>query len=479
MADVLIVEDELILAKRMGEFLELSGHRARIVTTGEACLEAVAEAPPDLVLLDYRLPGMDGLEALRRLREQGSGASIVMITAHGNMDTAVQAMRGGASDFLIKPVDLQGLAIVVDRALAHRRMLANLAYFRAREQTESAFERIIGRSEPMQEARKFIERLVATPALTSDFPPSVLFTGETGTGKDLLARAIHYAGPRRHGQFVQVNCAALPDHLVEAELFGHVKGAFTDAGGDKAGLFQVADGGTIFLNEIGHMKASLQAKLLDVLERRSIRPVGGTTGRRIDVHIIAATNRDLTEAIQAGEFREDLYHRLRVLRYHMPPLRERGDDVFLLADHFLEIHARRFGLPLMRFSSEASELLQSYDWPGNVRELSHAVESAVLVCDASVITPEHLSIRPPVKDEELIVNLPTSRQQIALDFSDTSPKLEDVEYQIIQAALQHSRHNLSRAARVLGISRDAVRYRLERYRRRMSEPESRSGREFP
>ncbi len=472
MADILIVEDEPILAKSMREFLELAGHRALTVGSGEECLEAIAKAPPDLVLLDYRLPGMDGLEALRRLREQGSGASVVMVTAHGNMDTAVQAMRSGAGDFLVKPVDLPGLELVVERALSHRRMLANLAYFRAREQAASAFDQIIGRSKPMQKARQFIERLVSTPALESDSPPSVLFTGETGTGKDLLARAIHYAGPRRDGQFVQVNCTALPERLAESELFGHVKGAFTDAGGDRTGLFEIADGGTIFLNEIGHTEPAVQAKLLDVLERRTIRPVGSTAERKVNVHFIAATNRDLAGAIKAGEFREDLYHRVRVLSLHMPPLRDRGDDVLLLAEHFLTVYTGRYGLPRARLSSEAVELLRGYDWPGNVRELSHALESAVLVCDGSVIMPEHLNIHPHAPGEKLTVNLPATEQQVTLDFSDDSPKLEEVEYRIIEAAVQHSRHNLSRAARILGISRDAVRYRLERYQSRAKNPEN-------
>jgi DNA-binding NtrC family response regulator len=364
---------------------------------------------------------------------------------------------------LTKPLDLKELELVVSRVLQHRRVADNLDYIRRRERSESALDQIIGRSEPMAMVRRMVERFLSTPALGSQFPPTVLLTGETGTGKDLVARAIHYAGPRRDGPFVPVNCTALPEHLVEAELFGHVKGAFTDARGDKRGLFEVADGGTLFLDEIGHMKPSLQAKLLGALEHRTIRPVGGTSERKINTHLIAATNRDLQAAIKTGEFRDDLYHRLRVLTVHLPPLRERGADVEELARHFLQLYTTRFGMPAAEISAEALAILRRYDWPGNVRELSHAIESALLIADGPRIGPEHLNVRPAGPGGAVEVHLPGARV-IAVDFADPErcPKLDALEHEVIRAALQYTHNNLSQAARLLGISRDAIRYRMEK-----------------
>ncbi len=464
MANILIIEDEPILAKNISQALSLSGHEAQIAGTGEEGLEMLEENPIDLVLLDYRLPGIDGMDVLRELSKRGLSSTVVMMTAHGNIDTAVEVMREGAVDFITKPLDLKALDLIVDRALSTRKAAANLSYFRERERAQSALEQVIGESPSMLAVKQFVIRLVGTQALASESPPSVLITGETGTGKDLVARAIHYAGSRREGQFVQVNCTALPDHLVESELFGHVRGAFTDARGDKRGLLETADGGTLFLDEIGHMQPGLQAKLLGVLEQRVIRPVGGTSDRAIDIHVIAATNRDLEEAIESRSFREDLYHRLRVLSVHMPPLRDRADDVVSLAEHFRRICSARFSLETTGFSAEAMTAIQAYDWPGNVRELSHAVESAVLMTDGPIIQPEHLNIRPAGQQAQMGLELSATQQVISIDFGDNSPKLDEIEYNVIIAALEHSRHNLSRAARLLGISRDAVRYRLEKYR---------------
>lgn len=465
MASVLIIEDEPLLARNICESLTLAGHTARIVGSGEEGLEAAEKDPPDIVLLDLRLPGIDGLDVLHELRRRGSSASVITMTAYGRIESAVTAMKAGASDYLTKPLDLKELEIVIDRVLQHRRVTANLHYLRERERAQSEVDQILGDSEPMRAVKAMLHRIVSTQALAAAIPPSVLLTGETGTGKDLAARAIHYAGPRRDGPFVHVNCTALPEHLVEAELFGHVKGAFTDARGDKRGLFEVADGGTIFLDEIGHMALPLHAKLLGVIENRSVRPVGGTSERKINVHVIAASNRDLQAAVRAGEFREDLYHRLRVLSIQLPPLRERGGDIDILARHFLQLYATRFALPVEGFSDEALASIRSYDWPGNVRELSHAIESAVLMADGPLIRPEHLNIKSAPLTGQVQIALPQDRL-ISLDFGSpaTCPRLEDVEYQVIRAAVEFCGNNLSRAARILGISRDAIRYRMERYR---------------
>ncbi len=464
MANILVIEDENILAKNICDALGFAGHDASTVRSGEEGVPLAESDNPDVILLDYRLPGIDGLEVLRKIRESGVSAAIIMMTAHGNIDIAVNAMKTGASDFMTKPLDLKELQLTIERVLEHRRMSGELAYFRDRERASSTADQIIGESEPMEKLKQLIGKIVATPALAAAEPPNILITGETGTGKDLLARAIHYAGPRKDGPFVHVNCTALPDHLVEAELFGHVKGAFTDAKSDKQGLLECADGGTAFLDEIGHMPLVLQAKLLQSLESRIIRPVGGTREKRINVHFISATNRGLDEAIEQKEFREDLYHRLRTLSIHLVPLRERGDDAILLANHFLTTHAARFNIPVKGFTEKANRVMTDYDWPGNVRELAHAIESAVLMADGPMIRPEHLNIQPTTVQNSSGAGVKIAGgQTINIDFNGKCPTLDDIEHQIIKSALEFSKHNLSRASRLLGISRDAIRYRMEKF----------------
>ena len=465
MAELLIIEDEPILAKNVCESLRLSGHAATSTATGEEGIAEAARLVPDLILVDFRLPGIDGLEVIRQLRAEGNSSSIIMMTAHGNIETAVDAMKRGASDFLTKPVDLHELRMVVERTLQHRVDAAELAYYRSRDRVESIDSQILGDCKPIRVVKEFVAKICAGSVLESEQPPSILIEGETGTGKDLLARAIHYSGPRKSKQFVQVNCTAMPDQLIESELFGHVKGSFTDARTDKRGLFEVADGGTIFLDEIGHMKGEFQAKLLNVLENRAIRPVGGMKEKRVNVHVIAATNRNLADAINEGEFREDLYHRLRVLTVLMPPLRDRGDDVELLAKHFLASCAARFGISLTGFSEDALAHIRQYDWPGNVRELLHCMESTVLTMDGAIVRPEHLNIRKAAQRGGLTLSL-SDYKSIQIDFAQEQPKLEEVEYEIITAALDYASQNASRAARILGISRDAIRYRIDKYQKR-------------
>lgn len=465
MAELLIIEDEPILAKNVCESLRLSGHAATSTATGEEGIAEAARLVPDLILVDFRLPGIDGLEVIRQLRAEGNSSSIIMMTAHGNIETAVEAMKRGASDFLTKPVDLHELRMVVERTLQHRVDAAELAYYRSRDRVESIDSQILGDCKPIRVVKEFVAKICAGSVLESEQPPSILIEGETGTGKDLLARAIHYSGPRKSKQFVQVNCTAMPDQLIESELFGHVKGSFTDARTDKRGLFEVADGGTIFLDEIGHMKGEFQAKLLNVLENRAIRPVGGMKEKRVNVHVIAATNRNLADAINEGEFREDLYHRLRVLTVLMPPLRDRGDDVELLAKHFLASCAARFGISLTGFSEDALAHIRQYDWPGNVRELLHCMESTVLTMDGAIVRPEHLNIRKAAQRGGLTLSL-SDYKSIQIDFAQEQPKLEEVEYEIITAALDYASQNASRAARILGISRDAIRYRIDKYQKR-------------
>ncbi len=463
MANILVIEDEPILAKNITDFFVLNDHDATCVKEGEAGVESAQAGWPDVILCDYQLPGISGLDVLRQLRAVNNPAAFIVLTAHGSVDTAVEAMKLGASDFISKPVDLQALLLVVERALKYRSAAVGLDYFRDRERPKSASASILGQCEQMRAVKTFVERMTAIAAIATPKPPSILITGETGTGKDLVARAIHYNGPRSNNQFVHVNCAAIPDQLAESELFGHVKGAFTDARTDKRGLFEVANEGTIFLNEIGHVSLALQAKLLDVLERRIIRPVGATREKQVNVHVIAATNRDLSEAITASEFREDLYHRLHVLKIDMPPLRERDSDIEELADFFLKEFVAQYGCHVTGFGDDAKQAFKDYDWPGNVRELRHAIESAVLNADGPIITEQHLNIKMPEPSGTISLELASTSKTIVVDFTKECPKLEDIEYEIIKSALDYSKHNLSRAARLLGISRDAVRYRIEKF----------------
>lgn len=463
MANILVIEDESILARNICDSLELAGHQAVSVGSGEEGIELASVDRPDLIITDFRLPGIDGLQVLRHLRENDTTASVIIVTAYGEVSTAVEAMKAGASEFLTKPLDLQELQLVVEKAIRLRNVTDELNYLKEQERAKISSHSIIGDSEPIRRVKVFIERVVSTPALSAKKPPSILITGETGTGKDLLARTIHYAGPRRDAKFVHVNCTAIPDQLAESQLFGHVKGAFTDARSDHRGLIEHAEGGTLFLDEIGHMSLALQAKLLHVLEERTIRPVGGTRERQANIHIIASTNRNLTEALDLHEFREDLYHRLRVLAVEMPPLRDRGEDIEKLAVHFLDQSTQRFGVRIDGFSKDAMHTIRNYDWPGNVRELMHVVESATLIADGQLICIEHLNISASTSSGTVAIQLDGLNDTICLDFGGDCPKLDEVEHRIIQAALTYSNHNLSRAARILGISRDAIRYRVDKF----------------
>ncbi len=472
MASILVIEDEPILARNVSDALALSGHETQIAITGEDGLHLARTTEPDIILLDFRLPGMDGLETLRQLRQITTSAAIIFMTAHGGVRTAVDAIKAGADDYLNKPLELAELRLIVDRARKSQSTQAEISYFRRKEFVDGSQREMIGESPAMQQLKAVIERIASSPALQNAHAPSLLITGETGTGKDLIARAVHMAGPRRNAQFVHVNCTAIPDALFESELFGHTKGAFTGASAEKRGLFEISDGGTVFLDEIGHMPVALQAKLLSVLERRIIRPVGAVRERPINVHVIAATHRNLAQAIADGEFREDLFHRLQVISIAVPPLRERREDIPLLVDRFLRRFVAQFRSQVQGFSPAATSLLMRYDWPGNVRELMHTVESAVLIADGPFITPNHLSIKsvrlaPSTGDEAK-----PAYRSIRLEFTETGPRLDDIEYEAIMAALEQTGNNLTQAARILGISRDAIRYRIERYRDRSGNMEN-------
>jgi DNA-binding NtrC family response regulator len=387
---------------------------------------------------------------------------VIIVTAHGNERVAVDAIKSGAFEYLAKPVDLEELVLVVGKAIEQQQINDSLAFLRNREEEHSALEKIIGDSTSTRSLKDTIRRLTRTEILGLPNPPTVLISGETGTGKDLAARAIHYHGPRRKRPFIQVNCTALPATLFESELFGYARGAFTSATHSKRGLFEVAHGGTLFLDEIGHLAPEMQAKLLQALEQREIRPLGATQSKRIDVHIIAATNRDLERAVETGELRRDLYHRLQVVEIRLDPLRDRTADIPLLAEHFLDVHCGRFGLSRKRLDETAGEALMAHEWRGNVRELSHVIESAVLQVEGNVIIASNLRVGSAARRMDIQIDLPNG-QTINIDFDRGEPKLDDIEGTILRAAYEHTGHNLSRAARALGITREALRYRLHKF----------------
>jgi DNA-binding NtrC family response regulator len=464
MPAVLIIEDEAILAKNIRTYLARHGFEARVAESAEAGLTALDEFSPDVVLVDYNLPGMNGLELLAELKRRDPGAILVMLTGHGSVQVAVEAMKLGAADFLGKPIALDELRLVLERVLSQRRIEGALAYYRERQAETSGVARLLGTSAPMVALKQKISQLIqAEQGMREGAAPAVLIHGETGTGKELVARALHFDGVRHARPFVELNCASIPTNLLEAELFGYERGAFTDARQRKAGLVEAAEGGTLFLDEIGEVDIAVQAKLLKLLEDRTVRRLGGLREQTVDVRFVAATNRDLEKMVGEGRFRADLFFRLRIVDIVIPPLRERGDDVLLLARTFLKDHGARYGKPNLRLSASAEQALKSYAWPGNVRELRNAVEQAVLLAARDVIEASQFpfcesllaSSRPAAPAAET-----TSRPALP----DTGVNLGDVERELVVQALERTGWNVTRAAQLLGISRDTLRYRMEKHR---------------
>ncbi len=445
---VLIVDDEQSLARSAKAFLADHGYEAEVAGTGERALELLATLQPDVVFADVRLPGMSGLDLLKRIRAFDPVIPVIMLTAYGSIAGAVEAVKLGAFDYVKKPVDLEELKLLADRARETRLLKEELSYYRRRATTDVGFEGLVGESRAVQAV---LERARQIAAL--DETPPVLLTGETGTGKGLLAHAIHAAGPRAAKPFIEVNCTALPATLMEAELFGHERGAFTDAKESKPGLVEAAEGGFLFLDEIGDVDLAVQGKLLRAIEERAVRRVGSVRERRVDIRIMAATNRDLERAVGEERFRKDLYFRLAVIVLEVPPLRERGEDVLLLTAHFLHAFNAKYGKVVRDLSVAARDLLLSYPWPGNVRELSHVIERAVLWSRGATLDVEHLSLTRPVA---------------ASDHGDAAPPVDTAtlpqrEKTIIEQALRDAGGNQTKAAQRLGISRDTLRYRLKKF----------------
>src|SRR5689334_22861614 len=378
---ILVVDDEPGVRSSLSGVLRDEGYSVEAVGTGEACLDRLTRGPVDLIVLDVWLPGMDGLATLARLRERQVDAQVVLISGHGNIESAVRAIKLGAFDFVEKPLSLEKTVLVVRNALRQRRLEDENRVLRARVDKARA---MVGESDAMRQLRDRV-------AMAAPTNGRVLIYGENGTGKELVARTIHGLSRRRNSAFVEVNCAAIPEELIESELFGHVRGAFTGAVADRRGKFETANGGTIFLDEIADMSLKTQAKVLRVLQEQVMEAVGGSTRIRVDARVLAATNKDLTEEIRAGRFREDLYFRLNVVPIFVPPLRERPEDIQLLADHFMALLAREYGRRPKTFEAEAVSVLRRYGWPGNVRELRNVVERLMIMVPGEVVTSNDLA----------------------------------------------------------------------------------------
>ncbi|MFQ5911663.1 MAG: sigma-54-dependent transcriptional regulator [Nitrospinota bacterium] len=451
---VLIVEDEKILAEAMGEYLARHSYEPAVVRTGEEGFQRMQELEMDLVVLDYKLPGMDGLETLRQIKQIAPGAEVIVVTAHGTVKTAVEAMRTGAFDYLTKPVDLEELAVVLDKAWKHARLRRELRYWQDAGRRSDPRARIVGDSEATRQLRTQVERLAALePA------PALLITGETGTGKGLIARTIHDLSPRAARPFVEMNCAAIPAQLLESEIFGYERGAFTDARTPKAGLFESADGATLFLDEIAAMPIELQVKLLKVIEEKSVRRLGGLRPKVVDVRIIAATNTDLEEAVGSGKFRADLFYRLKVLTIALSPLREHPEDILPLARHYLAEAERQYQRPKCLHPDAEARLL-SYPWPGNIRELINLFERVVLLLEGEEIRSEDLGLGGVARRSG---SVEIDSGGVRVDLSRGNVSLAQLERTLIAEALKIAGGNRRRAAELLDISPETLRYRVEKY----------------
>jgi DNA-binding NtrC family response regulator len=447
---VLVVDDEELIRWSLVQRLRADGHEVIEAGTGAEALEK-AQMGVDLVLLDYKLPDEDGLSVLRKIRELDPDTLVIMLTAHKGVETVVVAMKAGAFDYATKPFDLEDVAVRVSHALETTRLRRELRLLKDTLSRPFGLGSIIGESAPMQQLKALVRRVSTSPAST------VLLTGESGTGKDLIAKVIHYLSDRAGRPFINITASAMPEHLLESEMFGHERGAFTDARQQKRGLLEQADEGTLFLDEIGEMLPILQAKLLRFLEEKAFRRVGGNVDIKVDVRVIAATNRDFEEQVKSGKFREDLYYRLNVLRIEVPPLRDRMEDLPLLAQHFVGTFAREFKRPVKGLSPAAEAALRAYSWPGNVRELRNLIERAVLLSEGAMLAPSdfdslHTSRRTGGGDAPSAFALPAG-----------GVNLEDVEKTLVAQALDRAHGNQTRAAALLGLHRDQIRYRMEKF----------------
>lgn len=453
---LLIVDDERTLARSIKLFMTEQGYEAEVAENGDKALELLDRLRPDLVFLDVCLPGQSGMELLSRIKEFDRNIAVIIMTAYGSIEGAVEAVKLGAFDYIKKPVDLDELKLLADRACESARLRQELSYYRERDVRERPYMGIIGKCAAMREIVARIQQIAAL----EDSPP-ILITGETGTGKGLVARTLHRHSRRASRAFIEINCTALPATLMEAELFGYERGAFTDAKESKMGLFEAADGGFLYLDEVGDTELALQGKLLRAVEERVIRRVGGLRDRRVDVTIVAATHRDLETEVKAARFRKDLYYRLAVITIDLPPLRERDEDILLLAAHFLETFNAKYGKAVRAIDDRTAHTLMDYPWPGNIRELSHVVERAVLWSQGDRLAVEQLSLAPvpQIKSPEPVSTAGFAQGFLPPDGID----LAAWERLLVEQALRDSDGNQTKAAKLLRLSRDTLRYRLKKF----------------
>lgn len=441
---ILIIDDEEHMCWALDRAMTQEGYQTLVAYRGQQGLKLIREESPSLVILDLRLPDMNGMDVLKDAKEINPKLPVVMLTAHGTIETAIEAMKIGANDYITKPFDLDELKLVIKQNLLVCQLETEVTFLRS--ELKSKYDNIVGSSKIMQEIIALIERVAHSNA-------SVMITGESGTGKEVAAVAIHQNSPRHNKPFVPVNCAALPEQLLESELFGHERGAFTGAIARKLGRFELADKGTILLDEIAEMPLNMQAKLLRVLQERSFERVGGTESLSVDVRVIAATNRPINETIKKGQFREDLFYRLNVINIHLPPLRERIEDIPLLAKHYVKKISHTYKIE--NISPKAMELLCNYCWPGNIRELQNVIERAAIICHDSIIQAKHLPHEIYAESK--------STSNLIVDFPDQGLSLEEVEKELILKALTKSDGNQTKAAQLLGITRSALLYRSQKH----------------
>ena len=447
--NVLVVDDEVLIRKSLGKVLRAKGYAVELASTGAEGLEKAAEVRPHVMILDMRLPDTDGLSVLRKARQLDTLLQVIVITAFGDVQSAVEAMKLGACDFLRKPYEMEDIVLSVEGAARTFRQASELDLYRKQAWRHYSDSEIVGASGPIREVRELIDKVVRSQAT------SVLITGESGSGKELVARAIHYRSDRSQAPLMEVNCSSFHETLLENELFGHEKGAFTDASDTKKGLVELCDRGTLFLDEVADMPLPTQSKLLRFIDHRNFKRVGGARDIAVDIRIVTATNKDLEAEVRAGRFRSDLYFRLKVVSIHLPPLRDRGEDILALGRHFLREFARKFQKGFREITPEAAERMSAYAWPGNVRELRNLIERVVLLEEGDRMLAEHL---PAEFFGGRAASAPTPGEALAL------PTLAQMEADHISEVLRLTAGNKSRAARILGISRQGLIEKLRRLR---------------
>ncbi|MBI4403968.1 MAG: sigma-54-dependent Fis family transcriptional regulator [Deltaproteobacteria bacterium] len=453
---ILVVDDEESIREFFEIMLKREGYEVVTASNGIEALEALKKRQADLVITDIQMPEMSGLELLGKIREMDSELMVIMITAFGSTETAIEAMKLGAYDYIQKPFKIEEVKIIIRQALEKRVLKLENAQLKKELATKYAFDNIIGGAPPMMRIYEMVRRVANTKS-------SVLITGESGTGKELIARAIHYNGPLKDKPFVTINCGAIPENLMESEMFGHKKGSFTGAIADKKGLFEVANGGTIFLDELGELPLSMQVKLLRVIQEGTFKRVGGTDDVRVEVRIIAATNKNLELEVKTSRFREDLFYRLNVIQIHCPPLRERREDIVMLSNHFLEKFSKALGIPVKKISNEAMETLKRYHYPGNVRELENIIERTVALEPNPIILPESLP-KHLVETQHAMGQLDANKIEIDDQNGIDLEKLTaDFERTLLIKALQQTGGIKKKAAKLLNISFRSMRYRVDKY----------------